>query len=351
MRPYLSALFLPSPVSDQPPFWRLPFLCHLEAREEVSIPDDDVVPFTAAAPHRHFPSSRTSRTKALLDYALVALVALAVLAVARERTFTCPSAAASAGAAVAAALLVKPTAALFLAAVPLLAAVRAPPAVWKEAAGRRCLIVFLACAGLPPLAWYSLHMSELESSVPHESSRCREGRDHTSSPGRAPGTYARGLYRLDFAPILVVALLPGCFGPSAAGGKPRPSGLGFVPAWLALTFLMPNKDYRYSTLPVLPGIVLLGAGGLLLLPRGRVRGGAAALALGVASLCYAASSMAPRPGPRGSSRSEAYSPTRTSCFTSPSTPSPTVRTGSRTRSWASLPAPCTSGLVPTLSWG
>jgi hypothetical protein len=56
---------------------------------------------------------------------------------------------------------------------------------------------------------------------------------------------------------------------------------------VALTFLMPNKDYRY-VLPVLPGIALLGAGGLLLLPRGRVRVGAAALALGLASLYYAA---------------------------------------------------------------
>ena len=89
-------------------------------------PDDDVVPFTATALTATSPFLAYVSHEALLDYALVALVALAVLAAAREGTFTCPSAAASAGAAVAAALLVKPTAALFLA-VPLVAALRGLP--------------------------------------------------------------------------------------------------------------------------------------------------------------------------------------------------------------------------------
>ena len=257
-------------------------------------PDDDVVPFTATALTATSPFLAYVSHEALLDYALVALVALAVLAVARERTFTCPSAAASAGAALAAALLVKPTAALFLA-VPLFAGF-APPAVWKEAAGRRCLIVFLACAGLPPLAWYSLHMSDLNHLFrTNLADAAREG-DPAPLSWKSAGYYARGLYRLDFAPLLVLALLPGVLRAVRRWRETSYLWAWVVPAWLALTFLMPNKDYRY-TLPVLPGIALLGAGGLLLLPRGRVRVGAAAFALGIASLYYAASLYGSSAGP------------------------------------------------------
>jgi hypothetical protein len=122
----------------------------------------------------------------------------------------------------------------------------------------------------------------------------REG-DPAPLTWESAGFYARGLYRLDFAPILAFALLPGVLRAVRRWRETSYLWAWVVPAWLALTFLMPNKDYRY-TLPVLPGVVLLGAGGLLLLPRGRIRVGAAALALGVAALYYA-SLYGPSAGP------------------------------------------------------
>jgi hypothetical protein len=256
-------------------------------------PDDNVVAFTGTALTATSPLLAYVSHEALLDYALVALVALAVLAASRESPFTCPSAAASAGAAVATALLVKPTAALFLT-VPLLAAV-ARAAVWKEAAGRRCLIVFLACAGLPPLAWYSLHMQDLNHLFrTNLADAAREG-DPALFTWESAAYYLRGLYRIYFAPILVFALLPGVLRALRRWQETRYLWAWIVPAWLALTFLVANKDYRYP-LPVLPGVALLGAGGLLWLPRGRLRVGAAALALGLASLYYA-SLYGPSAGP------------------------------------------------------
>jgi len=256
-------------------------------------PDDDVVSFTGTALAVTSPLLAYVSHDALLDYALVALVALAVLAAARESTFTCPSGSAWAGAAVAAALLVKPTAALFIT-VPLLAAVMRA-AVWKEAAGRRSLIVFLACAGLPPLAWYSLHIRDLTHLFrTNLADAAREG-DPAPFTWESAGFYLRGLYRLYFAPVLVFALLPGVLRALRRWRGTCYLWAWIVPAWLALTFLMANKDYRYA-LPVLPGIALLGAGGLLWLPRGPVRVGAAALALGLASLYYA-SLYGPSAGP------------------------------------------------------
>jgi hypothetical protein len=65
--------------------------------------------------------------------------------------------------------------------------------------------------------------------------------------------------------------------------------------------------------------------------------------------CYAASSHGASAGP-ASLRGEDYLPAHPP-RPIPSTPSTARKTGGRTRSWASLPAPCTSGLVPTLSWG
>jgi uncharacterized protein (DUF2062 family) len=53
-------------------------------------PDDDVVSFTGTALTVTSPVLAYVSHDALLDYALVALVALAVLAAARESTFTCP---------------------------------------------------------------------------------------------------------------------------------------------------------------------------------------------------------------------------------------------------------------------
>ena len=107
--------------------------------------------------------------------------------------------------------------------------------------------------------------------------------------------YLRGLYRIYFAPILVFAFLPGVLRALRRWQETCYLWAWIVPAWLALTFLMANKDFRYP-LPVLPGIALLGAGGLLLLPRGHVRVGAATLALGLASLYYA-SLYGPSAGP------------------------------------------------------
>ena len=256
-------------------------------------PDDDLVAFTGTALTATSPFLAYVSHEALLDYALVALVTLAILAASRERIFTCPSAAASAGAAVAAALLVKPTAAVFLA-VPLLAAF-ASAAVWTDAGGRRCLVVFLACAGLAPLAWYSLHLHDLNLLFrTNLADAAREG-DPLPLTWESAAFYARGLYRLDFAPVLVLALLPGVLRAVRHWRETRHLWTWIIPAWVALTFLMPNKDYRYA-LPVLPGIALLGAGGLLLLPRGRARVGAAVLGLGLASLYYA-SLYGPSAGP------------------------------------------------------
>ena len=204
----------------------------------------------------------------------------------------------------------KPTAALFLT-VPLLAAL-ARAAVWKKAAGRRCLIVFLACAGLPPLAWYSLHMQDLNHLFrANLADAAREG-DPPPFTWQSAEYYLRGLYRIYFAPILVFAFLPGVLRALRRWQETSYLWAWIVPAWLALTFLMANKDYRYP-LPVLPGIALLGAGGLLLLPRGRVRVGAAPLPWALRR-CTTPPSMAPRPAPRGASRSEASWPTRTVLF-------------------------------------
>lgn len=257
-------------------------------------PDDDVVPFTGAALTATSPFLAYVSHEALLDYALVALVALAVLVAAHERTFTCARAAAAAGVAVAAALLVKPAAVVFLA-VPVLAAlVRA--AAWKDAVGRRCLLVFLACAGLPTLGWYLPHMQDvIHLSRANLADAIREG-DPLPLTWESILYYPHGLFRLDFAPIVISAFLPGVF---RALRLWRDSGLlwaWIVPGWLALTFLMPNKDFRY-VLPVLPAIALLGAGGLLLLPRGRVRVGAAVIALTLSSLYCLASLYGPSAGP------------------------------------------------------
>ena len=83
-----------------------------------------------------------------------------------------------------------------LLAVPFVAAF-ARPAVWKEAAGRRCLIVFLACAGLPPLAWYSLHMWDLSRLFrANLADATREG-DPAPLTWESAVFYARALYGLD----------------------------------------------------------------------------------------------------------------------------------------------------------
>ncbi len=267
-------------------------------------PDDYVVPFTGTALTATSPLLAYISHEALLDYALVALVALAVLAAVRASTFTCPSAAATAGAAVAAALLVKPTAALFLG-VPLLAAV-ARAAVWKDAAGRRCLIVFLACAGLPPLAWYFLHMQDLKHLFrTNLADAAREG-DPALFTWASAEYYLRGLYRLYFAPVLVFAFLPGVLRAVRRWRETCYLWAWIIPPWLALTFLMANKDYRYL-LPVLPGIALLGVGGLLLLP-GVASGWAPLPLLWALRRCATPRSMVPRPGPRGASRSKACCP-------------------------------------------
>ena len=202
-------------------------------------PDDDVVAFTATALTATSPLLAYVSHEALLDYALVALVALAVLAAARESTFTCPSAAASAGAAVATALLVKPTAALFLT-VPL--AGRICAGCRLEGSGRAPLPDRLPGLRRPSSAGlvFPAHVG-LESSLPRESSRCRKGRGSRTLHVGERRILPRGLYRLDFAPSWSLPCCPECFGPSAAGGEPRYLWAWIVPAWLTLTFLMAEQ--------------------------------------------------------------------------------------------------------------
>ena len=167
--------------------------------------------------------------------------------------------------------------------------------MWKDAAGRRCLIVFLACAGLPPLAWYSLHMQDLNHLFrTNLADAAREG-DPAPFTWASAEYYLRGLYRLYFAPVLVFAFLPGVLraAPPLAGNL---LPLGLDRTALAGTDLPDGEQGLPLSPPGSPRHSLARSRRPPIASRGRVRVGAAALALGLASLCYA-SLYGPSAGP------------------------------------------------------